>query len=121
NPKVADTDGDGVNDGDEINTMVDENGKTVPNPAQTDEKTDPNVAGTGMGPDNSGSSKAMTPGAIAGIVAGVLSAILLLLNIPAITAFLQGIFHVPAPAPQPEKPMKPGLKKGIAKGKGFVK
>ncbi|STD03509.1 Rib/alpha-like domain-containing protein [Corynebacterium renale] len=41
-PLNPDTDNDGVKDGDEINTKVDENGKTVDNPAQTDEKTNPN-------------------------------------------------------------------------------
>ena len=45
NPTNPDTDDDGVTDGDEIGTKVDEDGKTVDDPAQADEpKTDPNRA-----------------------------------------------------------------------------
>ncbi len=41
-PLNPDTDGDGVTDGEETNTIVDEDGKTVPDPDATDDKTDPN-------------------------------------------------------------------------------
>ena len=41
-PLNPDTDRDGVTDGEETNTIVDEDGKTVPDPDATDDKTDPN-------------------------------------------------------------------------------
>ncbi|MCS4531984.1 Rib/alpha-like domain-containing protein [Corynebacterium sp. ES2730-CONJ] len=56
-------------------------------------------------------------GEIVGLVIGIISAIILLINIPAIINFFQSLFQVPAPAPAPEKPMKPGT----PKGKGILK
>ena len=49
-PKNPDSDGDGVKDGEELNTKVDpDTGKTVPNPDDTDAVTDPNVKNVASG------------------------------------------------------------------------
>ncbi|MCS4490619.1 hypothetical protein NXT01_08490, partial [Corynebacterium sp. ES2775-CONJ] len=116
---VDDVDGDGLGD----TTITDKNGNGI---ADIVDPTWPNSdTGSSKPGDNAGSSKTgddgLSPGAIAGIITGVLGAILLLLNIPQIVAFFQGIFLVPAPTPKKEEPMKPGLKKGISKGKGIMK
>ena len=83
-PLNPDTDGDGVSDGDEVNTKVDpETGKTVPNPDQTDEKTDPNTPNTNGekpvldGHNGSGAAQlGRTGAAVAGLgIAGVLALI----------------------------------------------
>ncbi|MDY2668459.1 LPXTG cell wall anchor domain-containing protein, partial [Schaalia hyovaginalis] len=64
-PKNPDTDGDGITDGDELNTIVDDSGKTIADPNATDEVTDPNTAPKAATTQSGGAAAGSVPGKLA--------------------------------------------------------